>query len=73
MEDTFSPTFHRIDQAIRWRAAHGSSKPIPPPNKILTKYSKPPAELVNGAERQLKKLVAIADIKKGLVTLAIPI
>ena len=62
--DTYSPVLHRIDQAVRWRAVH-PNEPIPPVYDILTKYSKPPEQLVAKAKRQLEKLVVAADIKKG--------
>ena len=62
--DTYSPVLHRIDQAVRWRAVH-PNEPIPPVYEILTKYSKPPEQLLAKAKRQLEKLVAAADVKKG--------
>lgn len=64
INDTYSPVLHRIDQAVRWRAVH-PNEPIPPVYEILTKYSKPPEQLVAKAKRQLEKLVAAADVKKG--------
>ncbi|KAI9822026.1 MAG: ATP-dependent DNA helicase II subunit 2 [Thelocarpon impressellum] len=63
MEDTFSPVLHRIDQAVRWRAVHPSDR-IPPPYDILTKYSKPPQELVEASQARLEELQTAADIKK---------
>ncbi|MCJ1369411.1 ATP-dependent DNA helicase II subunit 2 [Loxospora ochrophaea] len=63
MTDTFSPVLHRIDQAVRWRAVY-PDQPVPPPYDILTKFSMPPAELVQKAESQLNKLVVAADVKK---------
>lgn len=65
-EDTFSPVLHRIDQAVRWRAVH-PSEPIPPVDEILTRYSKPPEGLIQQARPQLEKLIATADIKKGIL------
>lgn len=64
MTETYSPVLHRIDQAIRWRAVH-PDEPIPPPHKILLKYSQPPEELVTGAKRKLEELVSAANVKKG--------
>lgn len=64
MTDTYSPVLHRIDQAVRWRAVH-PNEPIPPVYDILTKYSKPPEQLVAKAKRQLEKLAVAADVKKG--------
>ena len=64
MTDTFSPVLHRVDQAVRFRAVY-PNEPIPPPYEILTKYSRPPEELVSNAKRQLENLIACADVKKG--------
>lgn len=64
MADTYSPVLHRIDQAVRWRAVH-PTEPVPPPYEILTRYSKPPEELVAKAKRQLEKLVTAAGVEKG--------
>lgn len=64
MSDTYSPILHRLDQAVRWRAVH-PIEPVPPPYEILTRYSKPPEGLVAKSKRQLEKLVAAADVKKG--------
>jgi len=63
MQDTFSPTLHRIDQAVRWRAVH-TTEPIPPPYEILTRYSETPKELQNSTKHFLDKLVSVADVKK---------
>ncbi|KAL9600568.1 MAG: hypothetical protein Q9219_003114 [cf. Caloplaca sp. 3 TL-2023] len=63
MTDTFSPILHRIDQVVRWRAVH-PTEPIPPPYEILTRFSKPPEEVVSRSKRKLEKLMAAADVKK---------
>ena len=65
--ETFSPILHRIDQAVRWRAVY-PTEPIPPPYDILTKYSKPPQELQGKARRDLEKLIAAADVKRGKIS-----
>ncbi|KAL5003782.1 ATP-dependent DNA helicase II subunit 2 [Aspergillus recurvatus] len=63
IEDSFSPVLHRVNAAIRSRAIHPDD-PIPPPAKILTQYSQPPEHLLKNAERHLKKLIEVADVKK---------
>lgn len=63
--DTFSPVLHRIDQAVRWRAVN-PTEPIPPPYEILTRYSQPPKDLVAQSKRKLEKLMAAANVKKGM-------
>lgn len=62
--ETYSPVLHRLDQAVRWRAVH-PTEPVPPPYEILTRYSKPPEELVAKSKRRLEKLVDAASVKKG--------
>ena len=61
--DTYSPVLHRIDQAVRWRAVH-PTEPVPPPYDILTRYSRPPEEIVAKSKRRLEKLIHAADVKK---------
>ncbi|KAL5343350.1 SPOC like C-terminal domain-containing protein [Aspergillus crustosus] len=63
IEDSFSPVLHRINAAIRSRAIHPKG-PIPPLAKILTQFSQPPEQLLEKAERHLKKLIEVADVKK---------
>ncbi|KAI9816454.1 MAG: ATP-dependent DNA helicase II subunit 2 [Pycnora praestabilis] len=63
MDDTFSPVLHRINQAIRWRAVH-PTEAIPPPYEILTRYSKPPADLATANQALLERLITAADVKK---------
>lgn len=69
LTDTYSPVLHRIDQAVRFRAVH-PSEPIPPPYEILTRYSKPPNDLVEKSKRQLERLVEAANVKKGTFPLS---
>lgn len=63
MDETFSPLYHRLEQAKRWRAVHPND-PVPPIPDILTKYSKPPKELQNNAQAALKQLIKAADVKR---------
>jgi hypothetical protein len=62
--ENFSPLFHRIDQAVRWRAVH-PDEPLPPPSAKLTQASQPPEELQSHAKKYLDRLIAIANVKKG--------
>lgn len=62
-EDTFSPVLHRIDQVVRWRAIHPDD-PIPPASDILTKYSHPPQELLEQAQKPLDRLIEASCVKK---------
>lgn len=63
-DDTFSPVLHRINQAIGFRAVHPDT-PVPPPAEVLTKYMKPPEELLKSASSQIRALRELADVKKG--------
>lgn len=64
IEETFSPSMHRINQAVRRRAIR-PEEPVGPPAEILTKYSHPPEGLIKTSKTKLEKLIAAADIKKG--------
>ncbi|CBF77271.1 hypothetical protein AN4552.2 [Aspergillus nidulans FGSC A4] len=63
IDDSFSPVLHRVNAAIRSRAIHPND-PIPPPARILTQFSQPPEHLLKNAERHLKRLIEVADVKK---------
>jgi ATP-dependent DNA helicase 2 subunit 2 len=63
MDETFSPLFHRIEQAKRWRAVHPKD-PIPTIPEVLTKYSKPPDELQDNVQSALQRLIKAAEVKK---------
>jgi ATP-dependent DNA helicase 2 subunit 2 len=67
MEDTYSPLVNRINQAIRHRATHPNGK-MPTPYEVLTRYTKPPTELVEASSKYLAALIAEADIKAGKPT-----
>ncbi|PWY91052.1 ATP-dependent DNA helicase II subunit 2 [Aspergillus heteromorphus CBS 117.55] len=63
IDDSFSPVLHRIDAAIRHRATH-PKEPVPPPAKILTRFSHPSEDLVERSKKCLDKLIEASDIKK---------
>lgn len=65
IDESFSPVLHRIDSAIRYRAIHPND-PVPPPSERLTSFSRPPDEAVEKSQKYLEKLIAAADVKKGL-------
>ncbi|KAL5435182.1 ATP-dependent DNA helicase II subunit 2, variant 2 [Paraphaeosphaeria minitans] len=65
IEDTYSPLLHRVNQIIRWRATHSDpTLPFPDPPQILTRFSAPPALLLQHAEPQLATLKQAADVKR---------
>nr|POE88242.1 atp-dependent dna helicase ii subunit 2 [Quercus suber] len=63
MEDTFSPKLHRINQVIKHRAIH-PDKAAPPILESLTRFSHPPAELLEQADSALQRVIQAADVKK---------
>lgn len=64
IQETYSPTIHRINQAIRHRAIHPDGK-IEPPADVLMQWSNPPAELIEKSASELNALQKAADVKKG--------
>jgi ATP-dependent DNA helicase 2 subunit 2 len=64
IEDSFSPVLHRINQAVKERAIYPDEQ-VSKPADILVKYSRPPQELLEASETRLKKLIEVADVKKG--------
>jgi ATP-dependent DNA helicase 2 subunit 2 len=64
MHDTYSPVVNRINQALRYRATHPDAK-LPTPYEVLTRYTKPPAEVLEKSSKYLAALMAEADVKTG--------
>lgn len=64
IDETFNPTIHRINQAVRHRAVH-PDKPLQPAAEILLRYSNPPEDLIEQIKKQTNNLIKKADIKKG--------
>lgn len=63
MDETYSPMLHRITQVIKHRAVYHKAEP-PEPYEILTRYSKPPEDLVARSQDALNKVIRAADVKK---------
>lgn len=63
LEDAFSPLYHRLEQAKRWRAVHPKD-PVPPIPDVLLKYSHPPEGLQADSKSALQRLLKAADVKK---------
>lgn len=62
-DETFSPLVHRINQVIKHRAVYPDTDP-PPPHEALTRFSRPPEELVEAAQPVLDRIIKAADVKK---------
>jgi ATP-dependent DNA helicase 2 subunit 2 len=63
MDETYAPMLHRLNQVIKHRAVYPDKEP-PPPYEILTRYSRPPEELVKKSADALERVVEAADVKK---------
>jgi ATP-dependent DNA helicase 2 subunit 2 len=66
IDDTYSPVIHRLNQAIKRRAVKPDES-VQPPAEILIQFSHPPEELVGSSKKQLTKLIAAANVKKGKI------
>jgi ATP-dependent DNA helicase 2 subunit 2 len=72
IDEMYSPTIHRINQAIRARAVDPDA-PIGPPAEILLRFSKPPEKLLDKAKSEIEALIDAAEIKKGSFPSLIPL
>lgn len=70
LENAFSPLYHRIDQAVRWRAAHPDDE-VKPPADIIVKYSRPPDALQGPCKEAVAKLIEAANVKKGTLSISL--
>ncbi|KAH9827461.1 ATP-dependent DNA helicase II subunit 2 [Teratosphaeria destructans] len=62
-DETVNPIIHRINQVIKHRAVNPDADP-PEPYELLTRYSRPPDELVEKAEPALHRVRESAQVKK---------
>ncbi|KAJ9154876.1 ATP-dependent DNA helicase II subunit 2 [Pleurostoma richardsiae] len=63
IEDSYSPIIHRINEAIRQRAVH-PDEPVGPIPDTLLKFSNPPVELVQKAQKKIDALISASEVKK---------
>jgi ATP-dependent DNA helicase 2 subunit 2 len=68
IEDTFSPSLHSIEDAIKDRAVNGSDpkkgSDVPKRKEVYELMQRPPPKLVEEAGAALEKLKEAADVKK---------
>lgn len=64
IEETFSPTIHRIQQAIRRRAVK-QEEGVQRPADVLMQFSKPPQKLVEKRKPELDALIKAAELITG--------
>ena len=65
IDESYNPIIHRITQAIRARAVY-PDEPIGPPAPILLRFSHPPEKLLEKADPEIKALIDVAEVKKGM-------
>ncbi|UPK90069.1 hypothetical protein LCI18_001004 [Fusarium solani-melongenae] len=63
IDDTFNPTIHRINHAVKSRAVY-PEKPIPDTPSILLRFASPPEDLIERVQSKIDALVEVADVKK---------
>ncbi|QPH01427.1 hypothetical protein C2857_005627 [Epichloe festucae Fl1] len=63
IDETFSPTIHRVNNAVKNRAAH-PDKPVPGTPASLLKYASPPEDLIEKVRPRINTLIGLAEVKK---------
>src|SRR5688572_22843415 len=64
IDESFNPVIPRIKHAVKDRAIY-PDMPVPEIPAILTKFSTPPANLVEQAQAHIDTLIEVAEVKKG--------
>lgn len=64
IEETYSPSVHRIYHSITQRAMYPDRLLITPP-EVLTKISKPPPRLAMQTNDQLQELIRVSEVEKA--------
>jgi hypothetical protein len=65
IDDTYNPSIHRINNAVRSRAVHPED-PLPEIPPQLLRFNGPPLELVERVQSKIDTLINLAEIKKGV-------
>ncbi|KAI9166682.1 ATP-dependent DNA helicase II subunit [Paramyrothecium foliicola] len=63
IDDTYNPTIHRINHAVKTRAVY-PEKPVPPTPAILLRFAAPPQDLIEKVQSRVDSLIAAAEVKK---------
>lgn len=64
IDETFNPIIHRVNNAVKMRAAH-PDKPVPETPATLLKYASPPDDLIVKIQSRIDTLIRVAEVKKG--------
>ncbi|KAK9435975.1 ATP-dependent DNA helicase II subunit 2 [Metarhizium brunneum] len=63
IDETFNPAIHRVNNAVKMRAAH-PDKPVPETLASLLRFSAPPEDLIEKVQPRIDSLIELADVKK---------
>src|SRR5699024_4712948 len=66
IDETYNPSIHRINHAIKQRAVHPEEPVAETPAELL-KFSAPPEYLIEKVRGQIDVLIDAAEVKKGMV------
>ncbi|SZF01564.1 unnamed protein product [Blumeria hordei] len=64
IEETYSPSVHRIYHSITQRAMY-PDRPLIPPPEVLMKIAKPPLRLAMQTNDQLQELIRVSEVEKA--------
>lgn len=64
IEDSYNPSIHRINHAIKQRAVCPDAD-VPEIKPILLRFSSPPEDLIAKVQERIDALVEAAEVKKG--------
>ncbi|RBR25821.1 uncharacterized protein FIESC28_01314 [Fusarium coffeatum] len=62
IDDTFNPTIHRVNHAVKSRAVY-PEKPVPETPSILLRFAQPPQDLIEKVQSKADALIEAADVK----------
>ncbi|KAF4438468.1 ATP-dependent DNA helicase 2 subunit 2 [Fusarium austroafricanum] len=63
IDETFNPTIHRINHAVKSRAVY-PGKPVSEIPSVLLRFSQPTEDLIGTVQRKVDALIEAADVKK---------
>ncbi|KZZ95922.1 ATP-dependent DNA helicase II subunit 2 [Moelleriella libera RCEF 2490] len=63
IDETFNPAIHRINNAVKMRAAH-PEKPVPKVPATLLRHAYPPEDLVEKVRARADEVIRLAGVKK---------
>ncbi|KAF4470922.1 ATP-dependent DNA helicase 2 subunit 2 [Fusarium albosuccineum] len=63
IDDTFNPTIHRVNHAVKSRAVY-PEKPVPETPSVLLRFASPPEDLIEKVQSKVDALIEAAEVKK---------